>query len=462
MADRYWIGGTGSWSDTAHWSTSSGGSGGASVPTSADDVYFNANSFNSGGSSFTVDVVAYCKNINFTGVTNSPSFTLNKTVYVYGNIALAENNTMTTAYGAFSFKGGGTQTFTSNGTSFASDIIIENDSTLSLQDDFSSERGIIFYSGQLDTNNHNVAAYWFYTDGAGSKTLNLGSSVITLTYTSASYSAWDMLTGSNKTLNAGTSKIIYQNPSYFDGGGFTYYDVEFKSGTSVITGSNTFHDIIIAAGLTHKFTAGTTQTITTMSGQGASENLITLESTASGTPYTISKASGLLNVNYYSVKDCIATGGATFNAYNSTDATGNIDWNFKSGDPFGDWITPVTNRTTGAKYSAIDLNRIENNTGYLGYFLGLYGYLADVLIKTSWLISDIPREAQTDALLANLATIRAVLAVFSTTPAIPASMDNLTYIQANNIEKILEDVNTLTTNMIAAWYYSGDLYCGEV
>jgi len=41
-------------------------------------------------------------------------------------------------------------------------------------------------------------------------------------------------------------------------------------------------------------------------------------------------------------------------------------------------------------------------------------------------------------------------------------MDNLTYIQANNIEKILEDVNTLTTNMIAAWYYSGDLYCGEV
>jgi hypothetical protein len=35
MADRYWVGGTGTWSstNTANWSTSSGGAGGASVPT---------------------------------------------------------------------------------------------------------------------------------------------------------------------------------------------------------------------------------------------------------------------------------------------------------------------------------------------------------------------------------------------------------------------------------------------
>jgi hypothetical protein len=44
MADRYWIGGSGSWTDTAKWSTSSGGSGGASVPTSTDNVFFDANS----------------------------------------------------------------------------------------------------------------------------------------------------------------------------------------------------------------------------------------------------------------------------------------------------------------------------------------------------------------------------------------------------------------------------------
>lgn len=44
MADRYWVGGSGNWSDTAHWSTSSGGSGGASVPNTGDQVYLDSNS----------------------------------------------------------------------------------------------------------------------------------------------------------------------------------------------------------------------------------------------------------------------------------------------------------------------------------------------------------------------------------------------------------------------------------
>lgn len=46
MADRYWVGGTGTWNgtNTTNWSTTSGGSGGASVPTALDAVYFDNNS----------------------------------------------------------------------------------------------------------------------------------------------------------------------------------------------------------------------------------------------------------------------------------------------------------------------------------------------------------------------------------------------------------------------------------
>ena len=46
MANRYWVGGTGSWTsvNTANWSTTSGGVGGASVPTSADTIYIDSNS----------------------------------------------------------------------------------------------------------------------------------------------------------------------------------------------------------------------------------------------------------------------------------------------------------------------------------------------------------------------------------------------------------------------------------
>jgi large repetitive protein len=41
----YWVGGTGNFNDPAHWSYSSGGQGGAKTPGTADDVYFDDNSF---------------------------------------------------------------------------------------------------------------------------------------------------------------------------------------------------------------------------------------------------------------------------------------------------------------------------------------------------------------------------------------------------------------------------------
>ena len=42
-ANRYWVGGTDSWDATPglKWSTISGGTGGAAVPTSTDDVFFD-------------------------------------------------------------------------------------------------------------------------------------------------------------------------------------------------------------------------------------------------------------------------------------------------------------------------------------------------------------------------------------------------------------------------------------
>ena len=44
---RYWVGGQGSWTDIAHWSLTSNGVGGASVPTFVNDVIFDSHSFSS-------------------------------------------------------------------------------------------------------------------------------------------------------------------------------------------------------------------------------------------------------------------------------------------------------------------------------------------------------------------------------------------------------------------------------
>ncbi len=43
MANRYWVGASGDWTNTARWSTTSGGAGGSAVPTSADDVFLDSN-----------------------------------------------------------------------------------------------------------------------------------------------------------------------------------------------------------------------------------------------------------------------------------------------------------------------------------------------------------------------------------------------------------------------------------
>lgn len=67
MADRYWRGGSGSWNTTTNWSATSGGTGGASVPTAADNVIFDINS-GAGTSHYTVTVTdnATCANLTFT------------------------------------------------------------------------------------------------------------------------------------------------------------------------------------------------------------------------------------------------------------------------------------------------------------------------------------------------------------------------------------------------------------
>ena len=43
------MGGTGNWNDTSHWAYSSGGTPGAAVPNSSDNVYFDSNSGSSLG-----------------------------------------------------------------------------------------------------------------------------------------------------------------------------------------------------------------------------------------------------------------------------------------------------------------------------------------------------------------------------------------------------------------------------
>ncbi len=65
---RYWVSGTGNWSQSAHWSSTSGGVGGCSVPSSAMAVFFDAAS---GGGTIALDQNAVMASLNTTGWTGT-------------------------------------------------------------------------------------------------------------------------------------------------------------------------------------------------------------------------------------------------------------------------------------------------------------------------------------------------------------------------------------------------------
>lgn len=113
-------------------------------------------------------------------------------------------------------------------------------------------------------------------------------------------------------------------------------------------------------------------------------------------------------------------------------------------------------------YNAGDLNRVGAAMQYLKERFTQQGYLCRISPVIDWATSDIPSPADAAAYLGNVSTLRGMFALPAGTPSVPADMEKFSYQEANNIERILEVLDQLLTNSIAAAFYSGDLYAGEI
>ena len=113
-------------------------------------------------------------------------------------------------------------------------------------------------------------------------------------------------------------------------------------------------------------------------------------------------------------------------------------------------------------YNASDLNRVGAAMNYVADRLRSIGFIPYIDPKTDWLKTEWPTPQAMERYISDLAELRSKFEQAKYTPPVPPDMVDLTWQEANDIERILEDVDALITNIIAGWYYSGELYAGEV
>lgn len=109
-------------------------------------------------------------------------------------------------------------------------------------------------------------------------------------------------------------------------------------------------------------------------------------------------------------------------------------------------------------YNVSDLNRVGHNVKYLAELLSEYGYSVTVSPKVDWQTDDIPCVADMVAYLSDVEAIKA--AFYGTTP-LPESMNNLTVTAANNIEKLLLEIETYINRMIQGFRKCGTFKAGQ-
>lgn len=247
MASRYWVGGTGNWSDaTNHWSDTSGGTPGAGfLPTSADDVYFDANSFASSGIVDTLGEVS-CKNMDWSAITQSVMFRniaangsyTGYNINIYGSLALSSLMTVICGTRGFIyFLSSGSETITSNGLEMSLPAVYFDGvgGKWTLVDDFyvstndASGNGIFNLSnGEFDLNGQTLTCRSIQIL-SGTKTLTFGSGKIITNNFSNYYTGL--------TINAGTGTLQlgpYYRTSLTGSSNITVYNLEIYGSKNIL------------------------------------------------------------------------------------------------------------------------------------------------------------------------------------------------------------------------------------
>lgn len=356
MADRYWVGGSGIWNttNTANWSASSGGASGASVPTAADNVFFDQ------AAAYTVTLTGALTCLNFTVSAGTVTFSNGTapSLAVSGSFSLA-TGTVWSSNLTITFNATTTgQTITTNGVSIAGGFAISGvGGEWTLGSALTLGLVLTLNNGTFTTANYNLSVAAISSSNSNARTLNLGNSTVTVSASGATAINFSVQT--NLTFNAGTSTI---NMSNAGAGittattGVTFYNVSFTNTTKTtctVVGNSTFNNLTFSARTTlgiSTFSVGGNLTVNGTFTVGAAASAVSrtvIQSNASPTGRTLtinSFAAGSTDIDF---RDITVTGAAApISGTRFGDAKNN------SGITFPTAKTVYWNLATGGNWSA--------------------------------------------------------------------------------------------------------------
>lgn len=173
---RYWVNQTtGNWSDTANWSETSGGTGGATVPTTGEAAVFDGVNSSNGNVVFdtNVDLKALDFQSGYSGTITQSSYTITTTTTL--NLIGSSLTASAAISSAGTFSLGSSQVLDLNGNNFSVTGAFSNDGTLKLTGDETAvsltndiDSGTVEYTATSGSRNIKTLTYYNLTiNGTG-------------------------------------------------------------------------------------------------------------------------------------------------------------------------------------------------------------------------------------------------------------------------------------------------------
>lgn len=365
----YWIGNSGSWNVGTNWSLSSGGAPVGCVPSIADSVIFDGNSFASANSTVNVLDTAYAKVMIWGPLTGAQTLLLDSNLYIQNDIVLHTDVSFLRAVGQAGVVQVGTGVFNVNNANVDVNLYNRmgtNTDNWTLNGDLimSDTTSLLMINGVFTTNNFNMELGSIVSlndpgSALDTRELNFGSSTIHLAQRFATVGDTDF------TLNAGNSHLFIIDTTSFEKAilteGVTFYDVTifFKplNLPNRIGGDNVYNKLKILGGSDVEIVAGSQQLVNdSLSILGTCFDSVFVKSSGAG--QALLNKTGLADqyriecVNF----EGIDANGEVLDVFFSTDITNN------SGITFNTSLAATSSFTADGPFCFRDTTLFTNNS----------------------------------------------------------------------------------------------------